>query len=334
MKTLLIGAGAIGGTLAALICSAGYDLSILEISQAVKQELTEKGLHLTGAKGDITVHPKAYGSADEIENKFDVVIIATKYLNLQAAAKTALPFLREDSLVVGMQNGICTEELAEIVGKNRTVGCMIGFGATKHSSTEIEMTSLGEMYIGMPDSLHPKMLDEVCKMFNAVLPTEISHEIIRRQFSKLIINSCINSTAAITGKTLGVLLDDVRAQDLFLDIAREGMRVARAMKIDVPKYGKLLDYRLLMLGDNKPYNAICKAVVKLVGKTKYSSVKPSTLQSLERGEKTEIDIFNGYFVRMAEQYGVSVPKNKKITQMIKEIERGERAISMDNLSEF
>ena len=334
MKILLIGAGAIGGTLAALIHAAGYDISILEINKTARDEINEKGLHLYGAKGEYIEKIKAYGSPDELDEKFDVVIIATKYLVLKPVAESALKFLKDDSLVVGMQNGICMEELAAVVGRKRTVGCMIGFGATKHSITDIEMTSLGEMYIGMPDGYHPAALDELCKIYNAVLPTEVSDEIIRRQYSKLIINSCINATAAITGKTLGVMLDDKRAQDLFLKIAREGMYVAKAMGIKVPKYGKLLYYDLLMLMDNKPYNAICKGVVLLVGKTKYKDVKPSTLQSLERGEKTEIDIFNGYIARMGEQYGVKTPVNTKITAMIREIERGEREITMDNLAEF
>lgn len=334
MKILLIGAGAIGGTLAALIHHAGYDISILEINQTARDEINEKGLHLYGAKGEYTEKIRAYGNPDELDEKFDIVIIATKFLVLKPVAESALKFLRDDSLVVGMQNGICMEELASVVGKKRTVGCMIGFGATKHSITDIEMTSLGEMYIGMPDGYHPPVLDELCKIYNAVLPTEVSDEIIRRQYSKLIINSCINATAAITGKTLGVMLDDKRAQDLFLRIAREGMYVAKAMGIKVPKYGKLLYYNLLMLMDNKPYNAICKGVVLLVGKTKYKDVKPSTLQSLERGEKTEIDIFNGYIARMGEQYGVATPVNTKITAMIREIERGEREITMDNLAEF
>ena len=334
MKILLIGAGAIGGALAALIHNAGYDISILEINQAARDEINEKGIHLYGVKGEFREMIKAYGSVDEIDEKFDIVIIATKYSALKAVAQSSLKFLKDDSLVIGMLTGICMEGLAEIVGKKRTVGCMIGFGATKHSVTDIEMTSLGEMYIGMPDGYHPPILDELNKIYNCVLPTQISDEIIRRQYSKLIINSCINATAAITGETLGVMLDDKRAQDLFLTIAREAMHVAKAMNIKVPKYGKLLYYNLLMLMDNKPYNAICKAIVLLVGKTKYKDVKPSTLQSLERGEKTEIDIFNGYIVRMGEKYNVPTPVNAKITEMIREIERGERKITMDNLAEF
>lgn len=333
-NTLIVGAGAIGGTLAALMKDAGYPIDILECYPGAAKEITEKGLHLTGARGEKYAYPAVYGSVDELTKTYDYVIVAVKYLNLAAAARSILPFLHERSLVVGMQNGICTEELAEIVGKDRAVGCMIGFGATKHSSTDIEMTSGGEMFIGMLDGGTTPELEYLKTMYCSVLKTRITPCLINKQYSKLIINCCINATAAITGKTLGEILDDKRAQDLFLAIAREGMHIAKAQGISVPKYGLLLDYRLLMLSDAKWYNNVCKMVVKMVGKGKYASVKPSTLQSLLRGEKTEIDIFNGYLSRVAKENGVASPVNDLLTKMIREIENGEREMSAENLEEF
>lgn len=335
MKTLLIGAGSIGGTIAVLTKEAGFDVSILCHSESTKKALCEKGLSLHGALGDHNQKFTCYASTDEIgDEKFDICIIATKYAAMAETAKAVLPYLTEDSLVVGMQNGICTAELAEIVGEKRAVGCMLGFGATRQSATEVTMTSKGEMYIGMPGGYHPKTLDFLKGMLDAVLPTAISEDITREQYSKLIINSCINATAAITGQTLGKIIDDRRARNLFLAIAREGMHVAKAMNIKVPKYGKLLEYRMLMLADNAVYNSMCKYVVWLVAKAKYADVKPSTLQSLERNEMTEIDIFNGYFATKGNEYNTPTPVNTKLTKMIHEIENGERKITPDNLDEF
>lgn len=335
MKTIVIGAGAIGGTIAVLTREAGYDVSILCRSEETKKAISENGISLHGAKGEHKAYFECFSSPGELEGKsFDVCFIATKYAAMKETAEQILPYLNQNSLVVGMQNGICTAELAEIVGKSRAVGCMLGFGATRNSATDVTMTSLGEMYIGMLTAEKPGMLGEVCKMLGSALPTQISDDITARQYSKLIINSCINATAAITGLTLGKMIDDIRARKLFLAIAREGMYVAKAMNIKVPKYGKLLEYRALMLMDNAVYNAGCRYIVWLVSKIKYRDVKPSTLQSLERHELTEIDIFNGYFVKMGAEYGVNTPVNAKLTEMIHEIERGERKIGLENLEEF
>lgn len=334
-KTLLIGAGAIGGTLAVLMKESGYDVSLLLRNEVAKAKIEKEGFSLHGAKGEHTVRFDCYSSAEELKNKkFDIVIIATKYQVLSDVAKSILSVLKDDSLVVGMQNGILTEQLASVVGKERAVGVMIGFGATKNAVNDVTMTSLGEMYVGMLGGYHPGNLDYLKEMLSVVLPTQISDNILRQQYSKLIINSCINATAAITGLTLGKMVDDKRARTLYLAIAREAMHVAKKMGLDVPKYGKMLNYKMLMLADNAPYNACCRYVVWLVSKLKYASVKPSTLQSLEKGETTEIDIFNGYIAKLGEENGVETPVNSKLTAMIHEIEKGERKITPDNLEEF
>ncbi len=334
MKIIVVGAGAIGGTVAVLLKKEGYDVRIKCHCNEIKELIEKEGFSLHGAKGEYHVDFKCYLDVSEFgDEKFDIVIIATKYAHMASCAEMMLPYVAEGGLIVGMQNGILTEELGEIVGRDKVVGCMIGFGATRNADNDVTMTSSGEFYIGMLDGRKPKILEAFAEMLKSVVPTKISMEIKRRQYSKLIINSCINAVAGITGKTLGEILKDDRARDLFLNIAREGMAVAKAMKINVPKYGVMLEYKMLALGNNKVYNAACKFVVMMVGKL-YSDVKPSTLQSLETGEKTEIDILNGYFSQNGDKYGVPTPVNHKLVQMIHEIEDGTRKMSSDNLAEF
>ncbi len=334
MKIIVAGVGAIGGTVAVLLKKEGYDVSIMCHSPASKEKIEKEGFYLHGAKGEHHVNFDCYCTAEEIgDKKFDIVIIATKYAHMAECAKTMLPFVAEGGIVIGMQNGILTEELGEIVGRDKVVGCMLGFGATRNGTNDVTMTSKGEFYVGMLDGRKPKILEAFAEMLSGILPTKISMEIGRQQYSKLIINSCINAVAGITGKTLGEILKDDRARDLFLNIAREGMAVAKAMKINVPKYGVMLEYKMLALGNNKVYNGICKFVVSMVGKL-YSDVKPSTLQSIEKGELTEIDILNGYFAQNGKRLGVPVPVNTKLVEMIHEIERGERKCTSDNLAEF
>ena len=334
MKVLVVGAGAIGGTVAVLLKKEGYDIRIKCHIPEIKELIETKGFYLHGAKGEHHVDFKCYHEVEEFgDEKFDIIIIATKYAHVAASAKLIMPYLAEGGIIVGMQNGILTEELAEIVGRDKAVGCMIGFGATRNADNDVTMTSLGEYYVGMLDGRKTPMLEEFAKMLSNVVPAQVTLDIKGRQYSKLIINSCINAVAGITGNKLGTILKDVRAQDLFLNIAREGMAVAKAMNIKVPKYGAVLEYRMLALSNAKWYNSIIKIVVRMVGKL-YSDVKPSTLQSIEAGEKTEIDILNGFFVVNGDKYGVDTPVNDKIVQMIHEIEEGKRKCTPDNLAEF
>ena len=334
MKVLVVGAGAIGGTVAVLLKKEGYDIRIKCHIPEIKELIETKGFYLHGAKGEHHVNFKCYHEVEEFgDEKFDIIIIATKYAHVAASAKLIMPYLAEGGIIVGMQNGILTEELAEIVGRDKAVGCMISFGATRNADNDVTMTSLGEYYVGMLDGRTSPMLDKFAEMLSNVVPAQVTLDIKGRQYSKLIINSCINAVAGITGNKLGTILKDVRAQDLFLNIAREGMAVAKAMNIKVPKYGAVLEYRMLALSNAKWYNSIIKIVVRMVGKL-YSDVKPSTLQSIEAGEKTEIDILNGFFVVNGDKYGVDTPVNDKIVQMIHEIEEGKRTCTPDNLADF
>lgn len=193
-------------------------------------------------------------------------------------AKAMLPLLREDSLVVSMQNGICTDALAAIVGKERTVGCVIGWGATMHGPGELEMTSGGDFIIGrLVKGEHPRM-EALRQALSAVVETRVSQDIYAELYSKLIVNSCITSLGAICGLHLGEMLKRRRARDIFLAIIGEAMDVAHAMKLQVPPFGGKLDYEKLMHGDT-PLDSLRRHVmIRLVG-MKYSKLKSSSLQA-------------------------------------------------------
>jgi 2-dehydropantoate 2-reductase len=334
MKVLLVGAGAVGGTAAVLFKEGGFDLDILEINEERAKDIRDNGIFLTGAKGSHNAKFTAYSSPDSLTEKYDIIIIAVKSTALVPAANSVKNKLKDNGLAVAMENGLCAETLAEIFGSDRTVGVMIGFGATLLSPEHVEMTSKGEFYIGLINGSLPPKIYYLRDMYNAVLPTEITCDIKARLWSKLIINTCINSVAAITGETLGIILDSEKGRKLFLAIAKEGFATSKALGLKVPPYGKILDYRLLALDSNTVFDKIIQAVIKAFGKTSYAKVKPSTLQSLERGEKTEVDIFNGYIDKKGRESGIPTPVNGLMTKMIKEIEDGKRKISPSNIDEF
>jgi 2-dehydropantoate 2-reductase len=68
-------------------------------------------------------------------------------------------------------------------------------------------------------------------------------------------------------------------------------------------------------------------MIRIIG-FKYKKLKSSSLQSLERGKTTEVDYFNGYIVKNSLQYGVNVPVNSAVVNMIHEIELKKRGISI------
>ena len=333
MKIILVGAGSIGGTTATMMKEKGYDIEIVEANAQRAEKIRTEGITLTGALGDHNQKFTVYNDIDELTELYDVCIIATKYVALSAVAKKMIPHVRNDGLFVNMQNGICTGILADAVGADKSVGCMIGFGATMLPNGDVNVTSGGELKIGRVNGVVDEKVKQLAEVYCALLPTKAVDNIDAQLFSKLIINSCINSIAALTGQTVGVMLSEERAKDIFLEIAREATRLSKAMGLKVPPYAKVLNYNLLMLSDAAWFNKIAKILVSIVGK-RFGDVRPSTLQSLDRGEITEIDIFNGYIAQKGDEYGVPTPVNHQITEFIHKIERGEERSAMENLQKI
>ena len=331
---MVIGAGAIGGVTAAFMKEAGWDVELVCRRQETVDKIAERGVHIIGVRGEHSVEIKAVKDISNLSGEKDFVFLATKATDCLEAARDLLPVLKPDSTVISLQNGICEEALMHILGRERVLGCVVGWGATNKGPGELEVTSEGEFVIGNMDHEIDKRLPSVQEMLSAVCPTRISENIMGELYSKLIINSCINSLGVIGGVTLGKLLANREARKIFFQIMREAMSVAEAMGIQVePAGGGKLDYGQLlaekgMLADLKRY-----LTIRVIG-FKYRRIKSLSLQSLERGRKTEIDFLNGYICDKGKTHGVSTPLNDAVRAMVKEIEDGRKEMSLNNLRHF
>jgi 2-dehydropantoate 2-reductase len=326
----VIGSGAIGGITAAYLSESGYSVELVCKHAEKAREIRDKGLHIVGVRGERYVRMKAVADIEELTGKKDIVLIVTKAYDMPDAARRVMPFLKEDSIVVSMQNGICVEAIADIVGKERAVGCVIGWGSTMLPDGTLNMTSEGDFVIGglLPDK-DVSLLKEV---LDAMMPTRVSDNIIADLYSKMIINSCITSMGVLSGLYLGQILSKRIARNIFVSIIREAISVADGMKIKVKPYGGKIDYYSLIKGNGLASNFKRHLIISIIG-FKYRRLKSSSLQSLERGKPTEVDYYNGYIAKKGEETGVPTPVNSRIVNMIKEIESGKRKITPENLSD-
>jgi len=331
-KIAVIGAGAIGGITAGFIARAGYDIELVCKYPDLAEKIKNKGVHIFGAKGDFTVPIPAVAKIPELSGKKDIILLATKATEMLEAAQDLLPFLKETSVVVSLQNGICEDALAEIVGRERTIGCVVGWGATMHAPGELEMTSTGEFVIGNIDYNDDSRLPFIQELLSTVVPVEISKNITGYLYSKLIINSCINSLGALCGLTLGEMLSVKKIRKIFIGIMHEAIAVSDAMGLKVEVYAGKLDYYKFLKAENILNNVRRHLIIYLIG-FKYRKIKSSSLQSLNRGKPTEIDYLNGYIAEKGKRMGIPTPINDRIIQIIKDIEAGKRKISTENFKD-
>jgi 2-dehydropantoate 2-reductase len=332
-RICVIGPGAIGGVVAALLTQKGYNTQLVAKYPELAQKINSKGIEVEGACGNFIIQVPTVARPDELSGTFDYVLIATRAYGLVDAAREMLPFLHENSRVVSMQNGICGEMLASVVGIHRTIGCVVGFGGTMHEPGRVEMTSGGELVIGNWNREPDQELEQLAPILNHVVLTRITGEIFQELYSKLIINSCITTLGVICGQSLGEMLVERKARNLFVEIVREAMAVADAMDINVPPAaaGKLDYYKFLAPG---PLSGLKRHLTIRVIGMKYRKLKSSSLQSLKRGRKTEVYYYNGYISAKGKELGISTPVNEQLTRLVGEIEEGNRKITPENFKEI
>jgi 2-dehydropantoate 2-reductase len=332
-RICIIGPGAIGGVVAGILVRDGLQVHLVTKDADLARKISHSGIEVLGHQGSFTVPVPSVARPDQLDGEYDYVFIATKAEALQEAANAMLPFLNNLSRVVSMQNGICEEILAEVVGEQRTVGCVVGWGGTMHAPGKVEMTSGGECILGNWKRKPDLALQELKEIFSHVVETRTSADILSELYSKLIINACITTLGAICGLYLGQMLAKRQVRNLFIAIIREAIQVSEAMGLSVPPAagGKLDYYAFLKPGrfsDLKRH-----LTIRAIG-MKYRKLKSSSLQSLEKGRKTEVENYNGYIAAKGLMYDVPTPVNARLTQMVREIEEGRRTIGPENFQEI
>jgi 2-dehydropantoate 2-reductase len=331
-RICIIGPGAIGGITAGVLAHKGYGIRLVSKSPELAQKISRDGIMISGICGNHTVRIPSVATPGELDEIFDYVLIATKADALEYAARGILPFLEEHSRVVSMQNGICEDRLAGVVGAERTVGCVVGWGGTLHEPGRVEMTSRGEFILGNWGREPDDALEKLAHILSHVAPARTSGYILPELYSKLIINSCITTLGAICGLYLGEMLSMRKARHLFIDVIREAVAVGDAMGIRIPPgaSGKLDYYTFLSTG---PLSGVKRHLLLRVIGMKYRRLKSSSLQSLERGRKTEVDNYNGYIAARGRELGVPTSVNASLTALVREIEAGTRPITPENFLE-
>lgn len=256
-----------------------------------------------------------------------MLVLATKCADAEAALRAWLPTLGEDAPVVTLQNGVLGDALQAIAG-DRLVECTVALPATLAGPGRSVQTGPGGLHIGpWPRATardDPKAFRAVAEVLADAAPVAASANMQGVKWTKLTVNSCITSLGVLTGQELGTLLRDRQARDAFLRITEEAYAAGRA---DGVRFEPVSGFRPGLFGRRLPGRGL---LVSLVGR-KYRRHRSSSLQSLERGRRTEVDWLNGHIVATARRHGLDAPVNAAVVDLVDAIEGGQAAPSPRHL---
>ncbi|MGQ0536652.1 MAG: ketopantoate reductase family protein [Methanobacteriota archaeon] len=328
-KVAVVGAGAIGGTVAACAAAAGEDVTLFVRDEAAASRLRKDGLRVTGARAAVARPPVAtLGSGNG--SRFDMVFLATKLPQLAETVRAFAPRLSDHGFFVTLQNGLPEESVAAASPAHAPVGAVVEFGATNAGDGAIEVTSRGRFVVGELRGPVTPRVHAAAGVLSRAFPTKATHNLAGHRWAKLITNSCISTLGGVSGTTLGECLDDPRARNVFLSIVTEGVETAGRHGVLLERVGGRLSLPSLSLADERQRKGLRflkkHLVLRVVGRS-YRRVRTSMLQDLERGRRTEIDWLNGEISGVARRYGVPTPTNDALVALVKKIEAGKRVPS-------
>ncbi|WP_373142609.1 ketopantoate reductase family protein [Mycobacterium marinum] len=310
MKIAIIGCGAMGSIYAARLAGAGNDVAVIDRHQPNVDQITRTGLRVSGPGTDQLVSLRAATTAPT--EVMDLVVLAVKAADVATGARQALCMLGADTPVLTIQNGLgSAETVADIVGEQRVaVGIASGFGAARLAPGHVHHNAMKAVRFGAYSSLPHETVERIAHAwteagFDAAAVTDIA----AMQWEKLICNVAYSAPCALTGMTVGQVLDDAEMGPVSRAAATEAWAVARASGIAVA------------VTDPGAHARAFGAAMP--------NAKPSALLDHEARRASEIDVINGAVGRHGARVGVPTPVNTTLTALVKSIERQWSAVNSD-----
>jgi 2-dehydropantoate 2-reductase len=345
-RIAVYGAGAVGAYVGGYMTREGHDVTLIDPWAEHVARMRDPGLELSGLTEpeNFSVVCKAVVDAElpqpgEI-GPFDIIFICVKSFDTEAAAKRMKPYLAEGGFMVSLQNGINEGTIAEVVGADRTVGCIASAisvsmwepGAVRRNvklgGKEHTVFRAGEL-----DGRVTPRVERVAEILASIDSAKVTTTLMGERWSKLIVNCMRNPISAASGMASNACDTDDHIRRLGIRIGAEAVVVAQAEGHPLEKLLGMPPEQVLAAGQGDA-EAMAACDKKLLDdRAKRSDEqRPSMAQDMVKGRKTEIDFLNGFVVRTARQHGIAVPANEGIVAAIRKIEAGEAKPSPDLLA--
>ncbi|HEX2704160.1 MAG TPA: 2-dehydropantoate 2-reductase [Candidatus Lustribacter sp.] len=306
MRVCVLGAGALGSALGAMLHRGGLDVVLVHRRAEIVDHLNAEGLLLRGAGADELVRVPAALVGEDL-GRFDAVVVLVKSTNTRAAMESLVGSIGPSTVVLTLQNGLGNEEtLGEVVGAQRVVAGRTYAGAVTLGPGVVLAGLAGRRtIIGELDGRRSDRLVRLAQAFTAAgVQTEVSERIHSVMWDKLLTNVATGAVSALTGLAYGALYAAPALQATACAAVAEAMSVAAAAGIE--------------LGSSDPEEVWRGAAEGLP-----AGFKTSMLQSVEARSVTEVDVVNGAVSRWGRRVGVATPVNDTLTALVGALPRAE-----------
>jgi 2-dehydropantoate 2-reductase len=302
MRLAVVGAGAMGGSLAAHASRAGHEVTIVDVSPAVLKQVNHAGVSVEAPEGRFTAHVAATDDPTKV-GVVDVVVVFVKAEHTDAAARSLQSLIGAQTAIVTLQNGwgnadriaghVPSEQL--VVGVTYNSCTSTGPGTVVHSGRGVTM-------LGAYRGGNQRFAERAAELLSGSgWQAEVSGNVRTEIWKKLVLNAATLPTAALSRLNAGDLGEPGELRDLVDGLAAETVMVARAQDLDIDLAERV--------------QAI-HATLDRAG-----SGKASMLQDVLAGRKTEVETVNGAVVTAGTEHSIPVPLNRAMVALVHGLER-------------
>jgi 2-dehydropantoate 2-reductase len=312
MKYAVVGLGAVGSVIGGLLAKHHKDVILIGKQKQV-DDIREHEFLISINKDKITLKEDNITTDSSSIKDVDVVLLCVKSQDTKTCVEEFQRFLNDKKVIVSLQNGIRNHDIIQQIINNDIISSVILFNSIYIKPGEVTLTINNG--IVLEDNI--SVSKNIAKDFNEIgFKTTLVENIKGNQWSKLIVNLQI-AISALTNQTVIESIVNKDSRVIISETMSEGVRIVEESGIKLEKLPQLDPQK--MIRRLKNYNSfMLKIGSRLLGVS--DNARNSIWQSLERNKKTEIDYINGEIVALAKNNHLSAPINKKLVDIIKNIE--------------
>jgi len=322
MKIAIVGTGANGASIGADLTLAGKDVVFIEQWPAHVEAMRANGVTIEMPGRNVTADVRTLHLCDvaTLREKFDIVLLLVKAYDTRWAAHLIAPYLSDDGLMAGVQNGMTTGVVADVVGPERTIGAVIEITSSMTVPGRVDRQSGPDRSWFAVGGVHPSTRgreEEIAVLLRHSGAVEIVDDIEGTKWMKLVSNATTLATTAILGLPIAEAAAVPAIRDIMLSAGQEALDATVGLGNPVlPIFG------LTSTDVARPDTVVETLLDTLLGGFVLPHSTTTILQDWTKGRRSEVDDINGHVVRTLEQLGRSSPVNRAIVDVAGAIEDG------------
>ncbi|WP_236791966.1 ketopantoate reductase family protein [Amycolatopsis sp. GM8] len=343
MRTLIIGAGAVGSTLGGYLARGGRDVTIADGWPRHVEAVRARGLRVEAVEGDFEVELPAI-HLDELAGfgPADLIVVASKSYDTRMMALLAREHLHDGTVVMSAQNGMNDALLASVVGHDRVIACVVALGADlvvpgvvrRSSETSVTPAVFGPLWPGADAGAAARIRDH----FLPLGAVKAVNDAWPERWGKLTLNSMSNALAGLAGHRSDTLWTEPLSLDVIVALGHETAMVAEAEGIAAaPVLGRISHATLLeATATSTPAWQEALDQMRRIGDARRGrkSNRASLLQDIEKKRRTEIHYLNGWIAGRGAELGVATGTHLRIVEELRSVEAGERPPALVNVEKL